>query len=76
MAFIILAVTIALIVHLFVKQKQQDANNRAIQTVTSLSRGEYSERNLIKLLLRYGISPNAIFHDAYFHYSYDQDYLN
>ena len=71
MTLILLTATIALIVYLFVKQKQQEANNRAIQTVTSLSRGEDSERNLILFLLRYGISPNAIFHDAYFHYSYD-----
>lgn len=71
MTFITLLAIIALIIHLFVKQNQQEANDRAIQTVPPPSRGEDSERDLVRFLLRYGISPNAIFHDAYFHYSYD-----
>lgn len=45
------------------KQIQEDID--LLSTVTSLSRGTYSERDLVLTLLKYGIRPNAIFHDLY-----------
>ncbi len=41
-------------------------DQKLIATATDLSRGTPSERKLILKLLKYGISPKAIFHDAYF----------
>ena len=40
-------------------------NEELIQSVTSLSRGTFSERHLILTLLKSGIHPHAIFHDLY-----------
>lgn len=40
-------------------------NNRLIEQVTSLSRGEQSERKLILKLIKAGVNPRAIFHDLY-----------
>ncbi len=40
-------------------------NEELIQSVTSLSRGNPSELNLILTLLKSGIHPKAIFHDLY-----------
>jgi len=37
-----------------------------IESVTSLERGTQSEHKLILQLLKFGISPKAIFHDLYF----------
>lgn len=45
---------------------QHIKNQKLIATVTDLDRGTGSERKLILKLLKYGISPKAIFHDAYF----------
>ena len=36
-----------------------------IKTVTSTTRGESSERDVIIRLLKMGINPRAIFHDCY-----------
>lgn len=40
-------------------------NNKLIEQVTPLSRGEWTERQLILQLLKAGINPRAIFHDLY-----------
>lgn len=40
-------------------------NKELIQSVTSLSRGTFSERHLILALLKSGIHSHAIFHDLY-----------
>lgn len=40
-------------------------NNKLIEQVTPLSRGEWSERRLILQLLKAGVNPRAIFHDLY-----------
>lgn len=40
-------------------------NNKLIEQVTPLYRGERSERSLVLSLLKYGVNPRAIFHDLY-----------
>jgi len=45
----------------YVKQKER----KLIEQVTSLTRGEWSERRVVLSLLKEGINPNAIFHDLY-----------
>lgn len=40
-------------------------NKELVETVTSIERGTWSEKDLILKLLNYGISPQAIFHDLY-----------
>lgn len=40
-------------------------NNKLIKSVTCLRRGTSSERDLVLKLLKYGISPQMIFHDLY-----------
>ena len=40
-------------------------NRELLQTVTGLDRGTWSERELVLMLLKMGISPLAIFHDLY-----------
>lgn len=44
-----------------VKRKEREL----IEQVTSLTRGEWSERRVILKLLKEGINPKAIFHDLY-----------
>lgn len=41
------------------------SNIRLIKTVTSTTRGESSERDVILRLLKMGINPRSIFHDCY-----------
>ncbi len=40
-------------------------NRKLTKTITSLDRGEWSERNLGVKLLEFGIAADAIFHDLY-----------
>lgn len=46
---------------IYVKQKER----KLIEQVTSITRGEWSERKVILKLLKAGINPKAIFHDLY-----------
>lgn len=39
--------------------------NEQIESVTALSRGTWSERDLVYELLEHGIAPGAVFHDLY-----------
>lgn len=60
-AIAIIVVTIISIVrHINVR------NNKIISESTDLDRGTYSERRLILTLRKFGIHPNAIYHDLYF----------
>ncbi len=47
--------------YLYIKYKER----KLIEQVTSINRGEWSERRVILSLLKEGIDPNAIFHDLY-----------
>lgn len=40
-------------------------NNKLIEQVTPLYRGEETERMLVLELLKFGVNPKAIFHDLY-----------
>jgi polyhydroxyalkanoate synthesis regulator phasin len=40
-------------------------NRKLLETVTKTYRGTYSERNLVLMLLKYGIPSQTIFHDLY-----------
>lgn len=56
---------IVLIVHI-IKTKEEEEHHEQIQSVTSLDRGTWSERDLIfKLLNECGIDKRAIYHDLY-----------
>ena len=50
------------IVYLFCPKRKE---RELIEQVTSITRGERSERRLILTLLKAGINPKAIFHDLY-----------
>lgn len=56
-----LAVVAAIAYRVYVNAR----NNKLIEQVTSLYRGERSERRLVLRLLRMGINSRAIFHDLY-----------
>lgn len=56
---ICLTVGIACLVYIRLKER------RLIEQVTSISRGEWSERRVVLKLLKLGINPKAIFHDLY-----------
>lgn len=65
---------IVVFVALIIKSTHRKSNNtifwplkydERLDNITSEQRGTWSERNLISLLLDYGISPKAIFHDLY-----------
>jgi len=56
-------VLIALILGFFLYRKVQD--HRLVNTVTDTKRGNWSERDLVLKLLRYGIPAPMIFHDLY-----------
>ncbi len=45
--------------------EQRRKDRELLQTVTGLDRGTWSERELVLMLLKMGISPLAIFHDLY-----------
>lgn len=45
----------------YIKQKEREI----IELVTTINRGEWSERRVILYLLKEGINPKAIFHDLY-----------
>jgi hypothetical protein len=45
---------------------------KLLQTVTSRDRGTPSERKLVLQLLKFGIHPNAIFHDLYLRKRYNK----
>ena len=62
--FILVAIIIGYIFH-NISEKARQENTDLINSVTNLSRGTPSERHLILTLLKYGIHPNAIFHDLY-----------
>ena len=47
--------------YIYVKLKEREL----IEQVTSITRGEWSERRVILQLLKEGINPKAIFHDMY-----------
>lgn len=47
--------------HIYLKRKEQ----KLIEQVTPITRGEESERKVILNLLKEGINPKAIFHDLY-----------
>ena len=44
-------------------------DRKLIKSVTSLERGEKSERRAVLRLLKFGVDPRAIFHDCYFYKS-------
>lgn len=46
---------------IYLKRKEQ----KLIEQVTPITRGEESERKVILNLLKEGINPKAIFHDLY-----------
>lgn len=46
-------------------------NRRLIKSVTQLHRGTETERKLVLKLIKWGISPKAIFHDLYLKNSYN-----
>ena len=62
MAFMTLIIIAIVIVIPYVYNQRK---RRIIATVTSLTRGEPSERDLIYRLVRGGIPPQTIFHDLY-----------
>lgn len=53
--------TIGFVYYVYIKRKEREL----IEQVTSISRGEWSERRVILKLLKLGINPKAIFHDLY-----------
>lgn len=59
----ILFIIFIIVVCLVAWEKHQDI--QLLETVTSRYRGELSERNAVKKLLKMGINPRAIFHDCY-----------
>ena len=46
-------------------EEQRRKDRELLQTVTGIDRGTWSERELVLMLLKMGISPLAIFHDLY-----------
>ncbi|MDE5970608.1 MAG: NERD domain-containing protein [Muribaculaceae bacterium] len=58
---IYVCIILGLIYLIYTKRKER----KLIELVTSISRGEWSERRVILSLLKIGINPKAIFHDLY-----------
>jgi hypothetical protein len=54
-----------LLILFIVGRVRQKEKQKAISTVTSLTKGEPSERNLVYRLIKGGIPPHTIFHDLY-----------
>ena len=60
---LILVLLSIVVIFLFLRRKRRD--RALLSTVTDLSRGTWSERDLVLKLLKHGISPLIIFHDLY-----------
>ncbi len=60
---IILVLVFAFILFLFIRKNRLD--RRLLETVTSVHRGTWSERNMVLKLLKNNIHQKAIFHDLY-----------
>lgn len=52
-----------IVIFLFLRRKHKDRT--LLRTVTDLSRGTWSERDLVLKLLKHGIPPLILFHDLY-----------
>lgn len=65
MLFVIIFLSIGLITWLICLVYTKHKERKLITQVTSISRGEWSERKVILELLKFGINPRAIFHDLY-----------
>lgn len=57
----LICLTIGVVYSIYVKRKEREL----IEQVTSITRGEWSERKVVLKLLKLGITPKAIFHDLY-----------
>ncbi len=63
-SFLILAIRI-LVLTAGLHYRTIRKNRALVQTVTDLHRSTRGERQLVLLLLKYGILPQIIFHDLY-----------
>lgn len=62
---IVIFIPVLLLLVCIIEVRRSQENRRLIETVTSVDRGERSERLTIQRLLKMGIDSRAIFHDCY-----------
>ena len=60
---LLLIIAIVFILKIFYQSYSEYEDDKVFETISSNDRGTYSERLLIKQLLKNGIHPRTIFHD-------------